>query len=532
MTLIKFGATLKKSLCNRLIICVVCLSSCLALSLFLWLRNPFIGTDGYIYATVGHNFLTGNGFTYAGIPHLIFHPLYPLLIGIFSLLVDNLETAAYLATLLPYLIAILLVYYLSGFFFDTEGKKWASALLVGFHPEMIKYSASIMSETVFTTTLLIMFIGALKLADKDNDNNIFWALIFGLGGGLAYLTRPEGLLYFAVLALFVFIRSAKIKTIGKLSLSALILLFVALPWIIYLSSHFGRPTLTGKSQINMAARGYAKASESKAHLASLPTLDGTRTFYEYPPDISITPEIDHVPERYIHGIIHNSKDIRFFFGYVGLIIFFIGLAALLKNNRFSLALLFLFIPSLMFPLFIFPVESRFLVPVIPCFAIGVCSGWITIGRMAKSKWRLSRSYHVAALVIVAVIVHGYWYAMISNRTVRIKQSYREIKNISLEIGRNCPEIQNASIVARRGWVPFYLGAPHRMLPWYDTIEGLVDYMMRNEIDYIYLQKDKDEKYFPQYSPVIRSCREFGLQPVFEKGNHALCKLKTALSNNP
>ena len=498
---------------------------CFTLSVALWLRNSFIGTDGYTYATVGYNFIIGNGYTYAGIPHLIFHPLYPILIGLFSYLTDNLETAAFLASLFPYLVAVLLTYFLSGFFFKTEYQKWGSALLAGLHPKMLEFSTRIFSEMLFTVMLLLMIIGAFKLIEKSDDKKLFWVLVFGFAGGLAFLTRPEGLLYFAVLTLFILVRSPTKKTVSRTALASFTLLILALPWIIYLSSHFGYPTITGKGQINLAARGYKKSGDVKKFTASFPNPTGTRTLYEYPADMTVEAKIDHVPERYKKGIIHIAKDLRFFFGYTGLAMFFIGLAALLINNRDSRVLLYLFVPNLLFPLFIYPVEDRFLIPLIPMFGIILCSGWSTIGRAVKSKWNLNSKYQLVALIIIAAGVHAYWYVFISDRTLPVNRMHREIKEISQEIGKSHPEIQNGSIVARRGWVPFYLGVPHRYLPRYDTVSGLIEYMKRNELEYIYFQQGRDEKPFPQYAPLMESCEKFGLETLFEKGNHLVCAWK-------
>jgi hypothetical protein len=53
-----------------------------------------IKEDESAYLLLGHNLVTGNGFTYTGYPELHFPPLHPLLIGLFSFVTRDLELAS------------------------------------------------------------------------------------------------------------------------------------------------------------------------------------------------------------------------------------------------------------------------------------------------------------------------------------------------------------------------------------------------------------------------------------------------------
>ena len=48
-----------------------------------------IKEDESAYLLLGHNLVTGNGFTYTGYPELHFPPLHPLLIGLFSFVIRD-----------------------------------------------------------------------------------------------------------------------------------------------------------------------------------------------------------------------------------------------------------------------------------------------------------------------------------------------------------------------------------------------------------------------------------------------------------
>jgi 4-amino-4-deoxy-L-arabinose transferase-like glycosyltransferase len=507
------------------VIGAILIIACAALSLFFWNRDSFIGTDGYRYAVVGANFISGQGYTYAQIPHLVFHPLYPILIGLVSLLVSNLETAAYVASLLPHLALVPVLFWLTGFFFDRRLWRWAAVALVTLHPDILRMSASIYTETLFTLLLVLMLGCALKAADREAPRANLFTGLFGLCGGLAYLTRPEGLMYFAAIGGWLLIVRRDKITMIRLVAAVLVACLIGGPWVMYLSSHFDRPALTGKKEINLLARSFPENHESKVPIAALTNKEGTRTYYEYPADIQMTAKVANLSGRYGKGIARIGNDLQNMVGNVALIALALGLYALWRRRDRLLLLAFLITPALSFPLFIYPVERRFLVPLIVALSLALAAGWAWLAeRLAKveriKKWNAATT----VLVIAAIAVHGFWYVDLGKRFARPVKDHQQVKAAAAKIEKALPEIAGSRILARRGWVPFYVHAEHRLMPWYLEPEELVAYAGRNGVRYLYFERRRDLDTFPQYRAITKNPGGFGLQTVFENNDHFILLL--------
>ena len=110
-----------------------------------------IENEGGEYARIAENLLKGNGYvgTTEG-PQLLFPPLYPILIAIFSLVTGDSEVAGRLVSLVIGTSLILPIFFIS---LHIYGRKVAfiAASLVAFHPLLISLSAAVYSEPTFMT---------------------------------------------------------------------------------------------------------------------------------------------------------------------------------------------------------------------------------------------------------------------------------------------------------------------------------------------------------------------------------------------
>ena len=214
-----------------------------------------IESEGAEYASIARNLLQGNGYigSLVGGTQLLFPPLYPILIAACSLMTGNFETAGRFVSVTFGSFLVLPIFFIS---LRIYGKRVAliAATIVAFHPLLIALSASISSEAPFLTLVMGgMYWGLRSLQLERVKDNILSGVCFGL----AYLTRPEAILYPISLVLVIsLVTLADTEKFKKAVLAFGVLLFsfalLAAPYVIFLSIHIGQIRIEGKSAINYA----------------------------------------------------------------------------------------------------------------------------------------------------------------------------------------------------------------------------------------------------------------------------------------
>lgn len=220
----------------------------LALSLRLWLLHsvPVIETDGVQYVEIARRFRqTGSPFD------PLFHPLYPLCIALFQLLVPEYELAGRLASSVFGATLILPAYALTR---RLLGSRVAAltGILLAVHPALLRSSIAVLSETTYTFWIVLGVWAGWHGLSSSRPGSLAAA---GVCFGLAYLTRPEGLLYLAGLLLLTAwnaIRDKRLRTLAPGGATALVgFLLLAGPYLIYLRHTLGYWTLSGKVLHNL-----------------------------------------------------------------------------------------------------------------------------------------------------------------------------------------------------------------------------------------------------------------------------------------
>lgn len=125
-----------------------------------------------------------------------YHPLYSLLIQLthvcFSFFsIPSWEAAAVACSVLAGALAVVPLYAFVRRAFDPTAA-WIAALALAVHPYAVRFSADVQSDAVY----LLLFLCAVALlyrALSQPRAAAGWAFASGLASGLAYLTRPEGI---------------------------------------------------------------------------------------------------------------------------------------------------------------------------------------------------------------------------------------------------------------------------------------------------------------------------------------------------
>jgi len=137
---------------------------------------------------------------------------------------------------------------------------------------------STMTESPF---LLCTFSGIWAVRQALHSGRTGWYAATGACFGLAYLTRPEGLTYFAVLGLFMVLWHLarhtfwRLTTIGKLALAVIACLVMMSPYVIYLHSATGHWLLSGKVGLILDIAPAYVNHDQAAHDLAVSRLDSS-----------------------------------------------------------------------------------------------------------------------------------------------------------------------------------------------------------------------------------------------------------------
>ena len=209
-----------------------------------------IKDDEPMYLLLGYNLLAGNGFTYSGYPELHFTPLYPIVAGLFHLLIGDFETASNLVYALFGGLLLFPVFAMARRIYGVK-TAWLAAVLVAIFPALtvnVLYWGSL-TEPLY---LSLLYGGLTLLLIGLEDDRLGMLAAAGALLGLAYLTRPEAVVYFGVFVIFAWIWLLKSVKCGIrrtwFALGSLVLPFVvlAVPYIWYLHVHTGQWLISGK----------------------------------------------------------------------------------------------------------------------------------------------------------------------------------------------------------------------------------------------------------------------------------------------
>jgi len=209
-----------------------------------------IKDDEPMYLLLGHNLLAGNGFTYSGYPELHFAPLYPIVAGLFHLLIGDFETTSNLVYALCGGLLLFPVYAIARRIYGVK-TAWLAAVLIAIFPALtvnVLYWGSL-TEPLY---LSLLYGGLALLLVGLEDDRLGMLAAAGALLGLAYLTRPEAVVYFGVFVIFACIWLWKSVKGGIrrtwFALGSFVLPFVvlALPYIWFLHVHTGQWMISGK----------------------------------------------------------------------------------------------------------------------------------------------------------------------------------------------------------------------------------------------------------------------------------------------
>lgn len=206
------------------------------------------------YTRLAENLARGHG--YVGMfegPQLMYPPLFAVLIAAASSITSSVAAAGRFVSVAGGLVLVLAVFLIARSMYGSRVALIA-AMLSACHPLLIFLSGVTYSESVYLPLMILGIYWGLTCIDGERSAS---SILCGTCFGLAYLTRPEALVYpFVVIAGILLSARARGSSLRKQLRPVFLILIpfmiLVTPYVAYLSVHTGGLRLEGKSIMNYA----------------------------------------------------------------------------------------------------------------------------------------------------------------------------------------------------------------------------------------------------------------------------------------
>lgn len=472
-----------------------------ALRLYAVLMAQGIAIDSAAYGFMARYFLKGNFIKGLSIPG---HPLYPLLMSLFSLDSTHVEMVGRLLSLFFGTLTIIPLFYLVK---EAIGEKEAilSALLYAFHPYLVTYSGMLMTEATYWGLLVLsvyFFWTGLK------KEKVWRAMLSGFFLGLAYLTRPEGIGYVLVYLIWAVVEGGLKKKWFKRSIFigvVILTVFIfAIPYVIYIHQETGQWLISKKAvehQSDLLKENPEQVDPSMGIDQNKPVSGDSKILWITHNIIQFFPSVTY---RYLRAY-HFSLWLLLFFGLIRVrrkvIDYELFIASLVLFHLVSLST---FLPS----------SIRFSIPVIPLSLFWAGTGILEIKRYLE-KIKISNSEKVIFLLVILAILIQLQESLKPERSFRAGQ-----KKVGLWLKQNTPPdaiiMSNSpqeAFYADREWmfIPFGISTPGNPGKSYNEI---IRYAKTKGVRYILVNKNTHE----MNPGFIESIQSTDLKEIFRRAD--------------
>jgi hypothetical protein len=401
-----------------------------------------------------------------------------------------------------------------------------AALLVAVYPALAAwpYLWSTMTESPF---LLFVFSGLWAVyrslhgeLARNTRRLTLWHAAVGFWFGLAYLVRPEGLTYFAVLGLFMAVshllmrRLFRPEVFGRLALAVVVCLVTISPYVIYLHSITGRWILSGKVGLILDIAPAYLADDQAAHDRAVSRLDSAgKEIMWLSPDRyegSLSANILADPRGFLADVLENARrTAAALFAEDLFTPLIVALAALglfarpwpRKRWADEALLIAALLPLASFWLFF--VISRFLVGALPIGLLWAGAGLAHLaswaGETGATIWpraRRSTAARTAVMAAPALVV----VALVAMTLPQLQAGTAVMPWANVEAGRwlaaNTPP--DTVVMTRHSEVGLYAGRPLIAAP-NATWSELVQYGRTRSADYLLVGLPELRRLRPQYA---------------------------------
>jgi 4-amino-4-deoxy-L-arabinose transferase-like glycosyltransferase len=499
----------------------------LSLHFFHFIASGGGSADSIVYAITGKNLFSGKGFSYQGTVQLVHPPLYPILIGFFWLLTNNLEFSGQAVSAIAGSLLVIPVYYFAKAIYGRR-VGLLSAIFVVICPILVYGSTETFSESLYT----LFLISSVALTWKAlSSRNLVWISFAGLTAGLSFLTHPLGILFVPIFLVFLFLSLFLIPAITlrsvfkKATLLLLSFIIVCLPYWVFLHKHLGRWSLSANSNYvnvywyKLRSQGTSqeeiafKAGNSQIAsdmIASDPRLSDSSVgifgyYFSHPGEL---------PERFMRNLKDAFLEIdkiaqllrispfalKAILAMVGLF-FLLGLVKMLREKKLTVKELYIAFPFLSLSIFLlFRFEHRYFYPYVPLLLIIIAKiavefeSWLEKKISPRNRVGGSVSGFLLTGILIVVMGSSSIY-LIPKKNDLVPHEY---KIMGQWMKDNINHIENKLVMSRKLAVPFYAEARHQPF-YYGDYPGLIEYAKSRKVDYLLIDDWIIPKARPQFA---------------------------------
>ena len=440
-----------------------------------------------------------------GEPYLLHAPLYGILAGAVNFIVRDLGLSLRLVSLTAFSLTVIPIFLVARDLYSSKAAHWA-ALLFATHGFLLVYSNLAVSDNFFLLLIYTLLYGAHRLIQRETTAPLplLPALFFGGVGGLAYLTRFEGILHFALLvtALFLLMRKPLRSRGLFLGLALAAFTLVCSPYVYYVFKNTGRwrpvSTLfeTGVTARALDVNHPGQYGEVKKILHGLAEdherLEMDRRIENFNLFKSLRENdnalLKSAPRTLAARI---TGFVQYLYGGLGLILvavsWFSGPWGPGRRRSEMLICLYL-LPFLPFLISIYEVR-RYLM-ILPLFLLWSGNGLeqLRISAELNFSWGKKLSFLVPGLVLLVFISGSVWYLSRSLTNIEPLEEYRKLGSW---MKQNLPDIERERVAAESPYLHFYSGANYLKLPYMKAFDDLRDYLIHHKTKYFLVGSDLD-----------------------------------------
>ena len=498
----------------------------------------FIGVDGGVdgvgYAISGKNLFSGLGYSIQGVPQVVLHPLYSILVGVSWLFTQNLEFSGQIVSVIAGSLLVIPVFYLTRGMYGRKAGFW-TAIFVVICPPLIFGSTEVRLASLYTLLLsATIAIGWKALGSKY----LVWWAFTGLMLALCYLTRSEAIMFLPIFLLLCLLLS-KFKISYSSSIIKLIVLrsavliavfvLVSFPFWHFLHRHTEKWISTGRAAYTFL--GYYGDSWEEANFELVSNPEAARLEWLEQGGLLnfVISNRSRLVARWGHNVasILSGEDkqsqslgispwiVRG--GLIFLILFIsFGFIKFVQARHIAAKHIYmLVIASSSLIYFFFGIDWRYFYPYFPFLLLALALIIIMLQNWSRKNitYRSRTLTKIAVYLPLGILL----LAMGSYSGVLIgkKLSYApyEYKIVGQWMKENIDDVENKIVMSRKAGVPFYAEARHEPL-YYGEYPGLIEYARSKKVDYLVIDEWTIPTTRPQFAFLLEEGeRHMGLQLV-------------------
>lgn len=487
----------------------------------LYKRSLYIDPDEGYYLILARNLIAGNGYTFNGLPNIVFPPFLPILIAFFYLICQNFQYSLIFITALSGALLGIISY-------KIAKKKFSSliSLLCAFLVLFI-YQLNSFLPLSLTPYIRVLYRGSdvlnclliftsvyfvLRLAEKDKYTFAF------LAGGffaLSYLTRPEGILLFMIILIcLTFLKIVFLISISYKRLLVFFFIFILLsfPYIFYLKNTTGKWNLSGK--VSSAQHHRESLLEvikndnwlpfSKAHYSfNKENMEMNQSYWGFHANLEVNEKIS--VQSFPKIISENLKlyyiiPKALFPPYIMVLLllgFVYAVYKIVKRKSHIDIILFMLFPySLLIAALSYPIPRHhlFLVPVLCIYAVeGIVLVSSTLAKLAKNK-NLIKKKLIMLISLVIVILMGNDYIQNFSKNHLSIPGFRKSLLVNSSISQYLKNKNAQTVMSVHPSFAVRAFSDWQVLPQAPLLD-ITQFGKHKKVDYIVLPDPEGNKYF-------------------------------------